>query len=125
MDCITSSRNLQERWKTEMSKPRALTAEEIREEFLQKFIDLARYWANSPNKTPLEQCEGLAFSILNIFDGCSDMLPAFDITAASHPDDKEDHERHGENWYEAGTHINNCMLHEEFSAMLRNYDQTK
>jgi hypothetical protein len=95
---------------------RAYTAEEVREQLLAHIRHLARYWATIPDRqTPLERCEGLAFSILNIFDGTSS-LPAFDIVLSPHPDDKAFHQSEGENWYEPGMMINDCMLHELFYA---------
>jgi len=95
---------------------RAYTEEEVRDEFLAHIRYLARYWATTPDRqTPLERCQGLAFSILNIFDGTSG-LPAFDIVLSPHPDDKAFHQSEGENWYDPGMMINDCMLHELFYA---------
>ena len=95
---------------------RAYTEDEVREQFLAHIRHLARYWATIPDRqTPLERCEGLAFSILNIFDGTTD-LPAFDIVLSPHPDDKAFHQSEGKNWYEPGMMINDCMLHELFYA---------
>lgn len=93
---------------------RAHTAEEVREQLLEHIRHLAEYWATTPDRqTALERCEGVAFSILNIFDGTAG-LPAFDIVLSPHPDDKEYHQREGENRYEPGMVINDCMLHEMF-----------
>ena len=39
-------------------------------------------------------------------------MPAFDIVASPHPDDKEYHRSAGEDWIEPGAVINDCMLHE-------------
>ena len=93
---------------------RAYTAEEVREQLLDHIRNLARFWATTENRqTTLERCEGLAFSILNIFDGTTE-FPALDIVLAPHPDDTEFHQSEGENWYEPGMMINDCMLHELF-----------
>lgn len=92
--------------------PRAYTPEEVRAKLLGYTREIARYWANLPNKTPQERCDGLAFSILNIFDGIVDELPAMNITLSPHPDDQEYHRGNGENWYEPGQVVNDCMLHE-------------
>ena len=97
-----------------MSKPRAKTVEDVRKEFLEKIKACSRYYANLPNKTPLERCNGLAFSILNIFDGTSALMPAMDIVLRPHEDDKEFHRGEGDNWYEDGMVINECHLHELF-----------
>jgi hypothetical protein len=97
-----------------MADPVAYTAEELREGFLEHIRNLVGYWEReSRAPTPREKLEGLAFSMLNIFDGTT-ALPAFDIVAAPHPDDKQYHIDNDENWIEPGTIINDCMLHELF-----------
>lgn len=98
-----------------VSAPRAYTAEEVREKFLDYVRALSRYWATLPgDKTPQERLDGLAFSILVAIDGGSTHLPAFDLAPAPHPDDEDFYRRRGENWYEAGVVINDCQLHELF-----------
>lgn len=94
-----------------MSK--AKTVEEVREDLLNHIRALAQYWAGLPNKTDLEKCNGLAFSILNIFDGTSS-LPAFDIHVAPHPNDKQYAIDNGVDYYEPGMMINDCLLHEMY-----------
>ena len=58
-----------------MSKAKSRTA--VREEFLRLVREYARYWSGDTvkNKTVAERCDGLAFSILNIFDGTTESLP--------------------------------------------------
>lgn len=93
--------------------PRAKTAEEVRSEFLQTIAGLAAYWAGLPDKTPLERCNGLAFSILSQIDGSGEM-PSLDLMLAPHEEDAAYHREIGENWYEAGQLINDTMLHEQW-----------
>lgn len=94
-------------------KAKAKTAEEVREEFLRHISDLVEYWdSESRAHTLRERLDGLAFSILNIFDGTTTALPAFNISCAPHPDDKEFSISNGEDWYEDGLVINDCSLHE-------------
>lgn len=102
-----------------MSK--AKTKEEVREEFLRKIKAIANYWAtvnlSGPGMTDTiaERCDGVAFSILNIFDGTSVDLPAMDIALAPHEDDKEYYIEHEEDWYEPGMIINDDVhLHHEY-----------
>jgi hypothetical protein len=95
-----------------MEKPRAYKEEEVRERFLSQIRLYASYWVSLPDKSVQERCEGLAFSILNIFDGTPMGLPAMDIVLRPHEDDKDFRKLEGENWYEDGQVINNCMLHE-------------
>lgn len=95
-------------------KPRAKTAEEVQQEFLNHLHSLVRYWSELPDQTVEQKCDGLAFSILNIFDGTTVGLPAMDIVLAPHPDDKAFNKGEGNNWYEPGMIINDCMLHELF-----------
>lgn len=96
-------------------EPRAYTAEEARTMFLKQVLNIARYWADLPDKqTARERCEGAAFSILVLLDGGSAMFPAFDLRVHPHPDDAAYCIEHGENYYEPNMLINNCELHEEF-----------
>ena len=94
--------------------PKAKTPEEIRDDFLDTCRNLADYWAGPgvDRGTCHERLSGLVHSILCIFDGVNGGMPAFDIVASPHPDDKEFHRAEGEDWIEPGTVINDCMLHE-------------
>lgn len=98
-----------------MNTPRAYTEEEARDIFLERVRHLSEYWAEVPDKTPRERCDGLVFSILNVFDGTSGWHPALNISLSPHPDDMHFHQTEGSNWYEPGMVINDCMLHELFS----------
>jgi hypothetical protein len=95
-------------------EPRARTPEELRDDFMNTCRALADYWASDAvqDRTCHGRLSGLVHSILCIFDGVSGGMPAFDITASPHPDDKEYHRSEGEDWIEPGTVINDCMLHE-------------
>lgn len=105
---------------TDQTEPRALTEEELRDMLLDHVRALSKYWAELPvldkatgrELTAFDRCEGVAFSILSCLDGCS-YLPAFDLVAQPHEDDKEFHRAEGENWIEPGTTIS-TMLHEFF-----------
>ncbi|HUS89235.1 MAG TPA: hypothetical protein VMW91_07705 [Desulfosporosinus sp.] len=92
---------------------RAKTEIEVRNEFLDHIRSIAKYWAELPGKNSQERCDGVAFSILNIFDG-STMLPAMNISLLPHPEDKQYHIDEGKNWYEPKMIINDCMLHEVY-----------
>ena len=94
---------------------RAYTKEEVKDEMLDYFKALARYWSSQGNITDLEKCEGVAFSILVALDGCSMSLPSIDLVLRPNPEDKDFLIGEGENWYENGMAINNnCTLHDEF-----------
>ena len=97
-------------------KPRAKTELEVRKQFIQLIHAYAKYWGSIDAKTPTERCEGMAFVLLNIFDGTTAELPAMNISLAPHESDKEYCIEEGQNWYEPNMVINNCMLHEEFYA---------
>lgn len=98
--------------------PKAYTKEKARIMMLKHMQSVAEYWANLPNKTNIERCEGLLFSILVMFDGGSGLWPAMNISMDPHPDDMEYHQSQGENWFEPDMVINDdCQLHELFSAM--------
>jgi len=93
-------------------EPRARTEEEVREEILSLIRSNIKFWAESSRKTDFEKCEGVAFSILDIFDGATFVLPAMDISLSPHPDDKQFNIEHGNNWYEPGMIISNTILRE-------------
>ena len=89
-----------------------VTSEQMRDELLNVFRGVAKYWAELPdhdkatgNKiTTMDRCRGVAFSILAQLDGVGE-LPAFDLVAHVHPDD-EDQSREGV--------VVSDMLHEHF-----------
>lgn len=93
------------------------TAEECRVQFFEQVRTIVNYWAKLPhdNLTVQQRCEGVAFSIMNIFDGTSVGLPAMDIRLAPHPDDRQYHINNGEKWYQEVMVINETMLHEEYA----------
>jgi hypothetical protein len=102
---------------------RAYTPDEMRQILLLYFRTMVRYWATikiSPedlakmNESDIEyRLSGLVFSMLNVFDGTANGLPAFDIRPVPHPDDQADAVQNGRNWFECVT-INDCMLHDEW-----------
>lgn len=95
-------------------EPRAYTEEEVTDEIVNYVKHIVRYWVHDVEGQSLEQkCEGVAFSILTMLDGCSGSLPAFDLVLHPHETDKEFHQSEGENWYENGMVIS-TMLHERF-----------
>ena len=92
---------------------RSKTAAEVCHEFLNHVMALSRYWSTIPDKTAQERCDGLAFSIMVIFDGGAMGLPAIDLVLDPHHDDQLFYQSQGENWYEPGQIINSdCQLHE-------------
>ena len=94
-----------------MSNPR--TKEECREMFLDQVRHLCKYWDDVPKDTSLEKLEGLAFSILCIFDGSTMAMPAIDLVLRPHEDDEEYYKDRGEDWFEDGMCINDDVhLHE-------------
>jgi hypothetical protein len=97
-----------------MSKPRAYTAKEMQEIFIEQVRGIAKYWAELPNREPKERCDGVAFSILTLIDGHSCGHPPIDMHAAPHPTDEEYHKQNGENWYDPEVLMNDCYLHDMF-----------
>jgi hypothetical protein len=92
----------------------AKSESELRDDFIDNIWAAVRYWGReSRAETSDRKLEGLAFSILNIFDGTSMGFPACDIVLRPHPEDKAYHIQEEEDWIEDGTVINgDCMLHE-------------
>lgn len=105
--------------------PRAFTAIEMREKFLDHIIAMTGYWAsegnsNVPKDMPAkERMEGLVHSLLVMFDGGNGAMPAFDISCAPHEDDEEYCKGQGENWVPMGVVINDCQLHDAYNARNR------
>lgn len=91
---------------------RAKTEEEIKEEFLTEVENISHYWTSLPNKTNKERCEGVAFSIMVLLDGCS-ALPAINMHIAPHEDDKQYYIESNEDYYKDNMMFNNSMLHEQ------------
>lgn len=97
-----------------MSK--AITEPELRENFLSFLRHRAHYWANVPNVSELERTQGMAHSMLVIFDGCSG-LPAFDIVVRPHEDDKQYCIDNEEDYYVDGMEIECGNLARQFYHM--------
>jgi hypothetical protein len=92
------------------SEARAYTPEEMRSKMLSHMKTLVKYWSNEKSDS-YEACDGLAFSILTMFDGSTMSVPAMDIIPAPCEEDLEYHKERGENWFEPVV-INDCMLHD-------------
>lgn len=89
--------------------------ETVRKEFLSSIKVISEYWANLPNQTPKQRCDGVVFSMLSLIDGCSGSFPiALDLVLRPHPDDKQYYIEYGEDYYEDGQVINDCSLHNKF-----------
>jgi hypothetical protein len=81
-------------------KPRAHTAEEGRDKVLELVASYVDYWDKEARvTTSKEKLEGLAFSIMVIFDGGTG-LPGFTVKANPHRDDKAYHIKNGENYFD-------------------------
>lgn len=94
---------------------RAYTKEEVRGQFLNTIRNYVDYWDSVDERSSKEKLSGLAFSILNILDGTTIDLPAFNLSVDVHPSNKEYCQENNKNWYEQGMLINDDeMLHEMF-----------
>lgn len=81
-----------------MDESREYTEEEIRHQYLKLVWSYIEYWLALPDKTCRQRLEGLAFSLLVIIDGESE-LPGFILAPFPHPDDKEYRKSKGQNWF--------------------------
>lgn len=90
------------------------TKEEMRKMFLKECRDIAQFWSGLEGKTPEEMCDGVVFSLLNVFDGMSGGFPcAIDLVMSPHLEDKQYYIDNGEKWIQQGQVINDdVMLHE-------------
>lgn len=90
----------------------AYSEKEVRDMFLKKIKSITNCWSNYEAKSNKERCEGVAFSILALIDGCSVGFPAINMLLAPHPDDKQYFIDNDEDYFEEGMLINNCCLHD-------------
>lgn len=94
---------------------RAKTKEEVRKEFINKVNSIVEYWSDEcvgncdPSK---DAAEGVAFSIMTLIDGCTE-LPSFDLIPCPHPEDKQYNIDNGNDWYESEIINADVMLHEQ------------
>lgn len=96
---------------------REYTAEEVRQQVLEHVNNMVSYWSTHPGITVEERCDGVAFSVLSMLDGCAG-LPAFRVSVKADPEDREIRMLEGQNWYPPGLAINeDCELHDEYSQM--------
>jgi len=88
--------------------PEPYTEDEIREQFLNRVRQVAKYWLNLEGKTEEEKINGAMFSVLATIDGSAVELPGFQLIAGKdrfhlitnpHEDDKDFHIERGERWY--------------------------
>jgi len=64
------------------------TTDEVREKVLDHIRTMSKYWSRVENQTVEEKLDGLAFSILTMLDGCTD-LPGFIVAPYPHETDKD------------------------------------
>jgi hypothetical protein len=106
--------------------PREMTKDESVDKLLNQLATLSHYWAtlkpnpNSPlesdrvEKTPLERCNGLVFSILAMIDGSNIGLPAFDLVPVQPEDDKEFLIARGEHYWPTHAINDDTHLHDRW-----------
>jgi len=76
------------------------TDEEMIDRFLSACESTLEYWLREERApTVREKMEGMLFSLLVMFDGCTDNTPALDILPSPHPSDKEYCQENEENWW--------------------------
>jgi hypothetical protein len=92
--------------------PRAYTREEMQQQYLDHVRDAVNHWFRAELHDDREKLEGLAFSILVMLDGDTN-LPGCRVLPIPRPDDQEYHEEIGENWYPEDVNIAGD-LHERF-----------
>ncbi len=87
-----------------MGNSRAYTRSETLDLYLDHIAENCRYWSRLEGKTTLQKLQGLAFSILVMLDGESE-LPACEVTPISHKEDTLDRIKDGDNWFPQGVDI--------------------
>ena len=100
-----------------MSVSHQLTPGEARSRFLHTVKALAAYWSIAA-QSDREKLDGLAWSILGLFDGQDLQLPAFDLVARPTSEDTAYWQASEEGWVKDGTVINqDCSLQEEYTLI--------
>lgn len=97
----------------EIARPRAWAEDEVIDRFIKSAQNIAAYWSKQRKYSRLDMCEGVAFSLLSLLDGCTMALPRMKLVLDPHPEDKEFLQSEGENWFEPGMEID-TVLHEQF-----------
>ena len=94
-----------------MSKSRS--KEDMRDVFLSQVNCITHYWS-TVDASERKKLDGVAFSIMNIFDGtCGGFPCAVDLVLRPHEDDKQFNIDEGEDYVEDGMCINDDVcLHE-------------
>lgn len=93
-------------------KPRVMTTEEVREEFLDAIRARVMRWDGVAGKSQRERLEGLAFSILVILDGEAGDMPGFSVVPSPHADDAKYLSENGDNWFPSTGDIAGDLHHE-------------
>jgi hypothetical protein len=105
--------------------PREYTHEEIRQQVYAHIHNMVKYWENE-NREPLVKVklEGLAFSILALIDGDTE-LPGFSLVPRPCKEDKDYHKSEGENWYPFTKDLKNDICHGEMHSEFLNFKKEK
>lgn len=79
---------------------RELTEDEVRSALLRHVWHMIDFWERE-DRCPgtREKLEGFAFSMLAALDGSSTAVPGFVVAPRPHPDDRQYHADHDEDWY--------------------------
>lgn len=100
------------------SRPRQLTVEEVRDQFLTRVWHTIRYWQKLEDPRG-DRIEGAVFSILGILDGSALDLPGFVVAPAPHFSDKQYCIEQRENYFPEAPNVE-CdiagSLHELFDV---------
>jgi hypothetical protein len=107
-----------------MTKPRAMTPEEMRAAMFEHMALMLRWWRDEtperlaplikPGQTEIQaRLEGFLFSLLVMFDGGTGDIPGLNIVPAPHADDEAYCRSQGENWW-TDRAINDTQMHEVF-----------
>jgi len=101
-----------------------LTEAEVRERLLRHVWAIVDHWDKETRVTGTRaKLEGLAFSILAALDGSALDLPAFIVAPDPHPDDREYHQQHEEDWFPENHTVEvKCDLSGSLHELFRKYD---
>lgn len=83
----------------DVNEDRIYLTEEIKEQFLQRTLEIANYWISLEDKTKEESVKGAIFSILAMIDGCNVDIPGFILAPLTSRENQEYALKNGEKYY--------------------------
>lgn len=107
-----------------LKEPREYTREEVVRQLVESFAKDAHYWSTVKLEKGRDnvayRCDGVAFSILSMLDGCDIGMPGFLLSVNSDEEDAEWRIKRGINYYNPDEFVNSReMMHDLYHDVVR------